>query len=188
MTNEELSMQTKKQLAEALKEAMHHKSFSKISVKDIVEVCGINRKTFYYHFEDIYDLLRWTLDLEQKETILKLFDSGDFEDSLGQVMDHIEKNQYFVNCAYDAVGQMGLKQFFAAGFVNMSTGIIKQAEKKAGCKLDQEYRDFLIRFYAEGIACIIMDWITEKDFPDKKATLKYIMRIIQTAEQSVKMG
>ena len=188
MTNEELSMQTKKQLAEALKEAMHHKSFSKISVKDIVEVCGINRKTFYYHFEDIYDLLRWTLDLEQKETILKLFDNGDFEDSLGQVMDHIEKNQYLVNCAYDAVGQMGLKQFFAAGFVNMSTGIIKQAEKKAGRNLEQEYRDFLIRFYAEGIACIIMDWITEKDFPDKKATLKYIMRIIQTAEQSVKMG
>ena len=71
MTNEELSLHTKKQLAEALKSAMLHKSFSKISVKDIVEVCGINRKTFYYHFQDIYDLLRWTLDLEQKETVLK---------------------------------------------------------------------------------------------------------------------
>ena len=188
MTNEELSLQTKKQLAEALKTAMLHKSFSKISVKDIVEVCGINRKTFYYHFQDIYDLLRWTLDVDQKEVLLQLFDAGNFQESLGRVMDHIEKNQYLINCAYDAVGQMGLKQFFATGFFNMSAAIIKQAEKKTGRTLHPEYRDFLIRFYGEGIGCIIMDWITEKDFPDKQSTLKYIMRIIQTAEQSVKMG
>lgn len=188
MTNEELSLQTKKQLAEALKTAMLHKSFSKISVKDIVEVCGINRKTFYYHFQDIYDLLRWTLDMDQKEVVLQMFDSGNFEESMGRIMDHIEKNQYLINCAYDAVGQMGLKQFFATSFFNMSAAIIKQAEKKAGRKLDPEYRDFLIRFYGEGIACIILDWITEKDFPDKKTTLKYIMRIIGSAEQSVKMG
>ena len=29
----------------------------KITVKDIVEECGINRNTFYYYFADIYDLI-----------------------------------------------------------------------------------------------------------------------------------
>ena len=30
---------------------------SQITVKDIVEDCGVNRNSFYYHFQDIYDLL-----------------------------------------------------------------------------------------------------------------------------------
>lgn len=38
---------------------------NKISVKDIVDDCGINRSTFYYYFEDIYALLS---ELFQSET------------------------------------------------------------------------------------------------------------------------
>ena len=29
----------------------------KITIKDLVEICGVNRQTFYYHFDDVYDLL-----------------------------------------------------------------------------------------------------------------------------------
>ena len=188
MTNEELSLKTKMQLAEALKAAMLHKPFSKITVKDIAEASGINRKTFYYHFQDIYDLLRWTLDTNQREVLLKMFDTGNFADSIQRVMDHIEQNQYLINCAYDAVGQEGLKFLFANAFNKLAAGIIKQAEKKTKRTLTQEYRTFLIHFYAKGIAGIMLDWITEKNYPDKETTLKYIMRIIQTAEQSVKMA
>ena len=32
-------------------------SLDKITVRDIVEECEINRNTFYYHYSDIYDLL-----------------------------------------------------------------------------------------------------------------------------------
>ena len=32
-------------------------SFDKITVKNIVDDCGINRNTFYYNFEDIYALV-----------------------------------------------------------------------------------------------------------------------------------
>ena len=36
---------------------LHSKPFDKITVRDIVEACEINRNTFYYHYSDIYDLL-----------------------------------------------------------------------------------------------------------------------------------
>ena len=50
---------TKKAIAEGLKELCHHKDFNKISVRDITEQCGLNRQTFYYHFQDKYELLDW---------------------------------------------------------------------------------------------------------------------------------
>jgi len=55
---------TKKALAMAMKELMEQIPFSKISVSDICEKCGMNRKSFYYHFKDKYDLVNWIFDVE----------------------------------------------------------------------------------------------------------------------------
>lgn len=56
MTNEELAFRTKQALATALKAALKHKKLSKITVSELAEVCRVNRKTFYYHFQDVYAL------------------------------------------------------------------------------------------------------------------------------------
>lgn len=44
---------TRKAIMEAFLKLLEERPLSKITVKDIVEACGINRNTFYYHFEDI---------------------------------------------------------------------------------------------------------------------------------------
>ena len=51
-----MSQTTKWAMAMALKCIMTQKPLSKITIADITEACGINRMTFYYHFQDIYDL------------------------------------------------------------------------------------------------------------------------------------
>ena len=43
---------------------MEEKPFEKISVGDICERCDMNRKSFYYHFRDKYDLVNWIYDRE----------------------------------------------------------------------------------------------------------------------------
>ena len=57
-----------------IKNAMHRlletKAYNKISVNDIVHECGIHRNTFYYHFDNIPDLLR-KLALDWIDTIVK---------------------------------------------------------------------------------------------------------------------
>lgn len=47
---------TKHALATALRELMTELPFEKINVAHICERCGMNRKSFYYHFKDKYDL------------------------------------------------------------------------------------------------------------------------------------
>lgn len=50
---------TKNALAASMKKLMRQRPFEKISVSDICNDCGINRKSFYYHFRDKYDLVNW---------------------------------------------------------------------------------------------------------------------------------
>ena len=57
---------TKHAIAAALKELCREKSFDKISIADITSTCGLNRQTFYYHFEDKYAAAK-----KKHEAILK---------------------------------------------------------------------------------------------------------------------
>lgn len=55
---------TKSALASALKELMETTPFAKITVSDICAKCNMNRKSFYYHFKDKFDLVNWIYDVE----------------------------------------------------------------------------------------------------------------------------
>ena len=48
-----MSQFTKKAIVETFLELLKEHSLDKITVKDIVEKCGINRNTFYYYYQDI---------------------------------------------------------------------------------------------------------------------------------------
>lgn len=53
------SLTTKKAIAYTFKDLLKEKPFNKITVNDIANKCDINRQTFYYHFQDIRDLIEW---------------------------------------------------------------------------------------------------------------------------------
>lgn len=55
---------TKKAIINSFEKLLQRNAFDKITVKKIVDECGINRNTFYYYFDDIYDLLDEFLDFE----------------------------------------------------------------------------------------------------------------------------
>lgn len=50
---------TKQMIKKVLVSLCETQPFRKISVQQIAQEAGINRQTFYYHFTDKYDLLRW---------------------------------------------------------------------------------------------------------------------------------
>lgn len=56
--------QTKQALAGSLEGIVAQKPVNKITIHDITERCGIRRQNFYYHFEDVYDLMRWMFQEE----------------------------------------------------------------------------------------------------------------------------
>lgn len=52
----------KETIAQAALELITIDKVKKLTVKDIVDKCHITRQSFYYHFEDVPDLLRWVLE------------------------------------------------------------------------------------------------------------------------------
>lgn len=196
MKNQDRSFQTKEMLARTLKECMQKKPLSKITVSEIIDICDINRKTFYYHFEDIYSLLKWMFEQEAID-IVRHFDLlVDAEEAIGFVLDYIDKNQHIVNCAYDSMGRDEMKRFFYLDFIDIVKNLIEDCEHQLNLKIDDDFRLFLADFYTEAFAGMFINYIKGKETGklSREKTLEYILvtckeslrQIIKTKGEPVK--
>ncbi|MGM9617556.1 TetR/AcrR family transcriptional regulator C-terminal domain-containing protein [Butyricicoccus sp.] len=179
MKNEEISYNTKKALSEALKQAMKHKPFQKITVSELIQACHVNRKTFYYHFADIYALLKWTFEQEAIGVVRSFDLIVDYEEAITFIMDYIEENEYLINCAYDSIGRDELKHFFYADFWALVVSIIEQTERMTRTRLEPDYKEFLSQFYMEAIAGMMINWIKEREHRDRQVVIRYIADTIR---------
>lgn len=179
MKHEEASLQTRKALSAALKAQMEHKPLRKITVNDLIGMCNLNRKTFYYHFADIYALLKWTLEQEAVE-VVKQFDLlTNCHDAILFVMNYAEENAHILNCAYDSIGRDEMKRFFCSDFYELVDGMIDRCSATCGVTLPTAYHRFVREFYTEALAGILVNWFHEKHTPaEKEATVQYLSDIL----------
>lgn len=103
---------------------MEKKPLDKITVREIIEDCGINRKTFYYHFRDIYHLIKWIFEEEAIEVVKQYDLIVNYYDAIQFVLDYVEKNKLICNCAFDAIGRDELKRFFQKDFLFIIQNIV----------------------------------------------------------------
>lgn len=185
MTHEETSLQTKLTLCNSLKKIMKQKPFSKITVSELIKDCNLNRKTFYYHFEDIYGLLKWMLEQETFE-IVKQFDLlVDYEDVFNFVIDYVEKNAYFLNCIYDSVGRDELKRFLYQDFIGVINTLVLDTEKKLELEIEDSFRDFVCNFYTEAIAGMLINLFQNLEKYNQDQVLEYLTIILKTSLPAV---
>ena len=60
---------TKRMLAQSLIKLLYREPLSSITVQQITDDCGVNRQTFYYHFQDIYALLEWIFEEDARQLL-----------------------------------------------------------------------------------------------------------------------
>ena len=86
-------MKTQRRLAEILKATMAETPLDEISVSSLATKAGINRKTFYYHFHDVYDLLTLVFLSEKVEKITKTTNPHEVFEA---IYTYYTKNEKFV--------------------------------------------------------------------------------------------
>lgn len=162
MKQEEATLRTKTALAASLKKYMAKKPLGKITVSEIIADCDVNRKTFYYHFENIYALLKWMLEQEAIEVVKKFDLMIDYEDAVRFVIDYVEENAHILNCAYDNMGRDELKRFFYNDFVSIVRNLVDDCQERHGLKVDESFKVFICDFLTEATAGMLVNAFKEK--------------------------
>lgn len=185
MKHEITTLNTKRALAASLKKFIAKKPMSKITISEIIADCGVNRKTFYYHFDDIYALLKWMFAQEAIEVVKQFNLIVEYEEAIIFVMDYVDQNEHILNCVYNSIGRDELKRFFYADFIGITRSIIDKAEEMENISAPEDYKEFLSRFYTEAIAGILLDWIQYRSTRNREKTIKYISMTLRESIPNV---
>ena len=84
---------TKHAIVATFWQLLEEKTYNKITVQDIVDRCHVNRNTFYYHFQDIYDLLGYIFREEADATLEKYSVKGDWKGVFLDILSYLKKRK-----------------------------------------------------------------------------------------------
>lgn len=149
------SLITKKAIAEALKEVCKEKPFDKISIADITSACGLNRQTFYYHFQDKYELLSWIYYNENFSKITRDIDFDNWDQKILQMLQiMVSEKPFYVNTLKEQ------EKTFESYLYEMAKALFLDAIEALdqNHKLDMDGKEFDAEFYAFGICGVILSW------------------------------
>ena len=151
-----MAINTKSALAASFKKLLRKTTLDKITVKDIVEDCGVNRQTFYYHFKDIYDLIEWIFAEEAQNILLRENPSFD-EDYFARVFEYLNENRTLIANAYNSVG----REYFEEYLFKLIRPLINDYALKCASELDidKEDFDFVVNIYSSGFIFLAFVWL-----------------------------
>lgn len=156
------SDQTKHALAAALKELIAQKPIDKITIHDITERCGIRRQNFYYHFEDVYDLMRWMFQEEAMSLLRQHEGTLLWQEGLLQLFRYIEENKAVCLCALRSVGREHLKRFFETDIHAIIHRTVEQFGHEVGAisaGVTESDVELVTHFYVVALTGMLESWL-----------------------------
>lgn len=151
------SDETKRLLATSLKALMKIKSLEKISIRELTENAGVNRQTFYYHFEDIYDLLKWLFQQETVQLLAVHEKAQIWQEGLLQLFYYLDENRDICLCAIRSVGRDHVKRFFFSEVHSIFGRVVKDFGEQLNAP--EDYMSFLTHFYTLSFAGLVESWL-----------------------------
>ena len=148
---------TKQAFADALRKLLEQKPFAKISVSHICEECGMNRKSFYYHFKDKYDLVNWIFDTE----ITKIFSEEEWKNA-GFTWDILENFGYEEVCFLLLFGYLPKKaelEHFRDILVPVNRKFLAMVEEEE----KGEHEEFYIHFFSDAFLAALVRWLEDRE-------------------------
>ena len=183
--NESRYFNTAVKMDRALIELLEKKNFEYISIKEICAAAGVNRSTFYLHYENTADLLKETTQYitdsflsyfsVDKQSIAYKFDNCDLKDLvfitpeyLSPYLSFIKENQRIFKTSIRHLGSMNFDSIYDKMFKYIFNPVLDRFD------FPEKDRIYILKFYLVGITAVVMEWL-ENDCAEE---IDDIIRII----------
>lgn len=172
-----LSNATKAVIVQAARELMRQRSLDAITVEMIAGACHISRNTFYYHFEDKYDMLRWMFQQQIQPALDAACARGPWADSIPVLCEWLRQ---------DARLSLHLMQTLAPeSLPGLLLDYYKEAILRSARdyfsrrKTDDEEAEAVALYYAYGVVGSLMEWVRRGMRTDPCQIRRTIQGIVQ---------
>ena len=175
------SEKTKTLLANELKRKAHTLPLSKIRVVDLCAACGIDRRTFYYHFRDVYDLTAWTFNHAVDEFHPGI-DIVPGTKGIEIILTKLREDAVFYRCALSEDSQNALGRHMLAHDIQIYENALKN---RFSLETLSEEDAFAIRHYCFGCLGMIRRWLFNDCTPPPAKMASLLISVMPPAIQNI---
>ena len=148
---------TKQAIRAAFIKLLNEKPFKQITVRDIVEECGVNRNTFYYHYSDIPQLLESIIQEDAERTILAQPQLSSLEDCLETALRFALENRRAMMHIYHSASRDMYEQYQWRVCEQIVTAYLDQI--LAGHTITEKDHNLMVNYVTCICFGIIMGWL-----------------------------
>ena len=150
---------TKKAICKSFLKLLNDKPLKQITVKDIVEDCGVNRNTFYYHFQDIPALIENILLEDSRRLLEENRNLESVEDCLYVIISFILDNRKAVLHAYKSANRDYFEQYQWKICEHLVDALLDR--KLSDVKISQEDRRIITAYIKSLVYGVVMGWLAD---------------------------
>ena len=175
----------KELIAAAARRLLLRRDGKKLTVTDIVNECHITRQTFYYHFEDIPDLLLWMMKRNLKRSMQEASMQSTPEESLKYLITLSLSSRLFVEKAMHAGYREELERLVTQSFNSLIERILRRWHFPPGCTREQ--MSLMLRYHLNAVVGLMRSW-TEEDSAHIDETVRDIYRMMAASKKPLHFG
>ena len=149
---------TRKSIMESFIRLLDERPLNKISVKDIVEDCGINRNTFYYHFTDIPALVEEIVRDETDRIVLTAEGISSLQECIDAAMRLSREHRRAIWHIYNSANRSIYERYLLAICGHVVKAFIDNVAVDRA--ISDEYRSIIIQGYKCELFGLITDWLS----------------------------
>jgi AcrR family transcriptional regulator len=145
---------TKRMFADELEAMMAAMPLSKVRVAELCTRCGVERRVFYYHFKDKYDLVAWMFEQDRTAaaTTCQPYTQAFYAEAHRLLWDRRD----FYRRAFEEDAQNSIERYLLQFSVEANEAALKR--HLGVTKLAREYA-FEARHFAHGNVGCVIDWL-----------------------------
>ncbi|MEA4919467.1 MAG: TetR-like C-terminal domain-containing protein [Clostridiaceae bacterium] len=161
-----MSQFTKKAIKESFVKLLNERPFDKITIKDVVEDCGINRNTFYYYYQDIFALLDDIFESEANDVIGSGYVHDSWQEGFIKSAGFAMRNKSAIFHVYNSINRQHLERYLYKVSEDLMEGIVKSEAE--GLNVSDEDIRLVSVFYKHAIVGLFLEWLQRgmKDEPE----------------------
>ena len=168
---------TKVAMSNALKEQLKKKKLSKITINDIASACNISRMTFYYHFQDIYDLTEWTLEETAGRAIGENRTYESWQQGFEGLLRELQANQTLILNIYRSMDREMIERYLLKQAESLLMPVVEQ--ESHGLPVNEENKRRVAIFYSYAFLGVLMEWIGKGMAAPPREVVKMVSAIVQ---------
>ena len=168
---------TKVAMSNALKEQLKKKKLCKITINDIASACNISRMTFYYHFQDIYDLTEWTLEEAAGRAIGENRTYESWQQGFEGLLRELQANQTLILNIYRSMDREMIERYLLKKAESLLMPVVEQ--ESHGLPVNEENKRRVAIFYSYAFLGVLMEWIGKGMAAPPREVVKMVSAIVQ---------